>query len=60
MDKFIDYVHLFNAVMVVVYLIAYFRLRVKYNNLTDFTMRLSDDAIRVKKENDTLKAKLYG
>ena len=60
MDKFMDYVYMFNTVMLVGYAIAYFRLRMKHANLTAFTMRLSDDAIRVKKENDTLKSKLYG
>jgi hypothetical protein len=60
MDKFMDYVYIFNTVMLVVYLVAYFRLRIRYNNLAAFTMRLSDDAIRVKKENDSLNRKLYG
>lgn len=55
-----NYVYIFNSVMALVYMIMYFRLRSKYNHLSDFTMRLSDDAIIVKRENDQLKEKLYG
>jgi hypothetical protein len=60
MDKFMDYVHLLNALLLAGYFVAYFRLRIKHNNLTAFTMRLSDDAIRIKNENDKLKGNLYG
>jgi len=58
MDKFMGYVYLFNSIMLGVYLIGYFRLRKMYNNLIDFTMRLSDDAEIVKRENTKLKDKL--
>jgi hypothetical protein len=58
MDKFMDYVYLFNSIMLIVYLISYFRLRKMYNNLIDFTMRLSDDSDMVEKENKMLKDKL--
>ena len=55
-----DYVHLLNALLLAGYFVAYFRLRIKHNNLTAFTMRLSDDAIRIKNENDKLKGNIYG
>ena len=54
------YVYVFNTIMLLVYLVGYFRLRFMYNNLIDFTMRLSDDAEIVKKENTMLKDKLNG
>ena len=60
MDKFMGYVYVFNTIMLFVYLVGYFRLRFMYNNLIDFTMRLSDDAEIVKKENTMLKDKLNG
>ena len=60
MDKFMGYVYVFNTIMLLVYLVGYFRLRFMYNNLIDFTMRLSDDAEIVKKENTMLKDKLNG
>ena len=58
MDKFMEYVYLFNTIMLAVYLIGYFRLRKMYNNLIDFTMRLSDDSAMVERENKMLKDKL--
>lgn len=58
MDKFMEYVYLFNTIMLAVYLIGYFRLRKMYNNLIDFTMRLSDDSDMVERENKMLKDKL--
>ena len=58
MDKFMGYVYAFNTIMLAVYLVGYFRLRKMYNNLIDFTMRLSDDSDMVERENKMLKDKL--